>query len=140
MVMKGSDQGQVWAKVDNILSEWNVTSNTRALGAIYTELGNRFQRRASKLKFQSNQVGMIVTVDNNVLGMEYFGDLMGFSRDARRILMNSYIPEAKEDISGHIDRKTVIESINRFVTDLQRGSRECDVLKYDGQIIYACAV
>ncbi len=140
MVMRGADQGQVWAKVDKILSEWDVSSSTRALGAMYTELGNRFQRRASKLTFQSDQVGMIVTVDNNVLGMEYFGDLMGFSRDAPKILMNSYIPEAKEEVREQMDRKSVIESINVFVAELQNGSRNCDILRRDSEILYACAV
>ncbi len=140
LVLDGADQSRVWAKVDEMLSRWEIRSNTRALGAIYDELGSRFRRRSSRIKFSDDQVGMIVTVDGKVRGMEYFGDLMGFSRDAPGLLMNSYIPEANEDGSGHLSHEHVEKSLQQFYEELKSGKKHCDFVKYDNEILYACAV
>jgi hypothetical protein len=140
LVLSGADQNEVWVKVSATLNRWNVRSNTKALGSIYEELTSRFQKRASKFKFHQHQVGMLVTVDGVVRGAEYFGDRMAFSRDAPGILSNSYIPEAREDVSGHMAVSDVQESISEFLGDLKSGKRYCDLVRQKDDVVYACAV
>jgi hypothetical protein len=83
---------------------------------------------------------MIVTIDGVVCGMEYFGDRMMFSRDAKGILANSYVPEARMDTSGHMSREVIDSAIEEFIQELYDGKRRTDVVHHNDRLVYACAV
>ncbi|MGY5877136.1 MAG: DUF6569 family protein [Candidatus Thorarchaeota archaeon] len=139
-VLRGAGQDQVWSTVAKILNNWGVNSQTNALGAIYQKLGNQFERRASKFKLLDNQVGMIITIDDKVRGLELFGDRMAFSRDAMSILKNAYVPEILSQREGHMDRQDIESSVEVFRSEITQGSRAMESLHHDGRFIYACAV
>ena len=140
MVLSGANQRQVWQKVQSILSQWKVASQTNALGAMYEILKGEFQRRVMDFRLVDNQAGMIVTIDGVVRGLEFFGDRMLFSRDAKGILANSYVPEAKMNVSGHMSREVIDSAIEEFIHEMHHGKKSTDVLHYNDKLVYACAV
>ena len=140
MVLSNASQRQVWQKVQEVLSHWEVSSQTKALGAMYEFLKGEFQRRVLGFKFAADQAGMIVTVDGTVLGLEYFGDRMMFSRDAKGILANSYVPEARTDTSGHMVKNQIDDAIEEFVQDLRHRRKHADIVHHSNRLVYACAV
>ena len=83
---------------------------------------------------------MIVTIDGSVAGMEYFGDQMCFSRDWKSILGNSYVPDAGLDYDGNMTPDSVQTSIHRFRDELLSQRRNSEVVRHNGEIVYACAV
>jgi hypothetical protein len=139
-VMNGAGQQQVWSRVNEILSYWGVSSNTRALSAIYKHLGRQFERRAMKFSLWDDQVGMIVVINDKVAGMEYFGDKMSFSREGYGILQRSYVPDAFQEESGHLPEEDVVESVENFLDELRNNRRAAEVVQYNNQVVYAHAV
>jgi hypothetical protein len=140
LVLSNASQSQVWQKVQDVLSLWGISSQTNALGAMYETLKGEFQRRAMDFRLVENQSGMIVTIDGVVRGLEFFGDRMMFSRDVKGILANSYAPEAKMDISGHMSQNVVNGAIEDFLQELHHGKRNIDIVHYNDRLVYACAV
>jgi hypothetical protein len=82
---------------------------------MYELLKGEFQHRVLDFKLVKNQTGLIVTIDGVVRGLEYFGDRMMLSRDAKGILANSNVPKAQMDSSGHMPKNVIDDATEDFV-------------------------
>ena len=139
-VLGGANQQQVWGTVQNFLGQFGVSSNTSALGAIYEMFHWNFEQRASRFKWLDDQVGMIITIDGKVSGVEFFGDKMSFSRERLSLLTDSYIPDAYPDTGENMTREDVVVSIEDFLEELAGGQRNAEVVKLQAELVYASAV
>ncbi len=139
-ILEGASQQDVWDRVQAMLGRAGVQSSTNALGAVYQALQYDFQWKADKFKIVDGQVGMVVTINGEVAGCEYFGDQMCFSRDWKSILGNSYVPEVQENYEENISMKAVQSGVPQFLGELASGGRAAEVVQYNGEVVYACAV
>jgi hypothetical protein len=139
-ILQGQDQQYVWNMVQQILSVWGVSSGTSALGELYAFHGYEFERYVSRFKWSDDEIGMIVSVDGKVQGVEIFGDKMGLRRDYAAILKESYAPVALRRPDREMTYQDVNEGISEFLSDLDSGSRHAQVVNHDGNLAYACAV
>jgi hypothetical protein len=140
-ILEGRDQGYVWSEVQRILASWGVHSGTSALGELYVNHGFAFENLASKFDWSDDEVGMIVTIDGKVHGIEIFGDKMGLRRDYASILKESYAPIALQTAGGQsMSYEDVHDAINGFFSELHTGSRHAQVVNHKGSLAYACAV
>lgn len=139
-ILSGASQGQVWGHVEELLGAWGISSQTRALGAIYETFRGQFNMRASKFARWDRQVGMIVTIDDSVKGVELFGDAMSFGRDYMNLLADAYVPNALQRTEGALSVSSVRGAISSFFEDLQRGERCIEIVKHHGKLAYASAV
>jgi len=139
-ILEGQNQQHVWNMVQQILSAWGVRSGTSALGELYSVHGYEFERYVSRFQWSDDEVGMIVSVDGKVKGVEIFGDKMGLRRDFAAILKESYAPVALRTSGREITYQGVNEGISEFLSDLNSGRRHTQVVKHGGNLAYACAV
>ena len=139
-ILEGRNQQAVWSMVQQILSAWGVHSGTSALGELYAHHGYEFERYVSRFNWSDDEIGMIVTVDGNVQGVEIFGDKMGLRRDYAAILKESYAPVALRKAGGEITYQDVNEGISKFLSELNSGQRFAQVVNHGGNLAYACAV
>ncbi|MFW9954337.1 MAG: ARPP-1 family domain-containing protein [Candidatus Thorarchaeota archaeon] len=140
LILKNADQNQVWQHVAKMLNMWSVSSGTSALGELYRQLRGTFSMRAAKFGRWDNQVGMIVTVDERVRGVEIFGDVMSFGRDSVGILRDSYIPDAIQLREGNMPMSVIRQSIDRLKLELERGDRIVEIVKHENELVYASAI
>ena len=140
-ILEGRDQSYVWSEVQRILSSWGVHSGTSALGELYVNHGFEFEKLASRFDWSDDEVGMIVTIDGKVQGIEIFGDKMGHRRDYASILKESYAPIALQTAGGgNLSYEDVHEGINDFLSGLHAGRRHAQIVNHGGNLAYACAV
>ncbi len=139
-ILSGAAQDQVWHHVAEILALWDVSSETRALGAIYEALRGQFNMRAARFGRWDKQVGMIVTVDDSVIGAEMFGDITSFGRDYVNILSDAYMPNALQTNEGTLSASSVRKAISTFFEDLERNTRCVEIVRHNGNLAYASAV
>jgi hypothetical protein len=139
-ILEGRNQQHVWSMVQQILSAWGVRSGTNALGELYVHYGHEFERYVSRFKWSDDEVGMIVSVDSKVQGVEIFGDKMGLRRDYAAILKESYSPVALHSRGRESTYQDVNEGISQFISDLKSGHRFAQVVNHGGNLAYACAV
>ncbi len=140
LILNGANQNQVWGHVAELLNTWKVTSGTNALGAIYDSLRGQFSMRAARFGRWDKQVGMIVTVDCRVAGVELFGDVMSFGKDGMNVLADAYVPNALQQEEGCLSAPDVQRSIASLMDDLKAGSRCVEVVRHSGKLVYAHAV
>ena len=139
-ILEGRNQQYVWSMVQQILSAWGVSSGTSALGELYSYHGHEFERYISRFNWSDDEVGMIVSVDSVVQGVEIFGDKMGLRRDYASILKESYAPVALRTAGREITHVEVNEGISSFLSELNSGRRQAQVVNHGGNLAYACAV
>jgi hypothetical protein len=139
-ILEGRNQQYVWSMVQQILSAWGVRSGTSALGELYAHHGHEFERYVSRFSWSDDDVGMIVTVDGKVHGVEIFGDKMGLRRDYNSILKESYAPVALRNTCGEMTYQDVNEGISSFLSELNSGQRHAQVVTHGGNLAYACSV
>ena len=140
-ILQGRDQSYVWSEVQRILSSWGVQSGTSALCELYVNHGFEFEKLATRFDWSDDEVGMIVTIDGKVHGVEIFGDKMGLRRDYASILKESYAPIALQTAGeGAMAYEDVHNGINEFLSDLHEGRRHAQLVNHNGNFAYACAV
>ncbi|MFW9792974.1 MAG: ARPP-1 family domain-containing protein [Candidatus Thorarchaeota archaeon] len=140
-ILEGHNQQYVWSEVQRILGSWGVRSGTSALGELYLNHGFEFERVASRFKWSDDEVGLIVTIDGKVHGVEIFGDKMGLRRDYLSILKECYAPIALRTAgSGSMSYEDVNEGINTFFSELHSGTCQAQLVKHGGNLAYACAI
>ena len=139
-ILEGKNQQQVWSMVQQILSAWGVHSGTSALGELYAYHGHEFERYISRFNWSDDEVGMIVSVDGKVQGVEIFGDKMGLRRDYASILKESYAPVALRTAGRELSYQDVNEGISQFLNELNSDRRNAQVVNHEGNLAYACAV
>jgi hypothetical protein len=140
-ILEGRDQSYVWSEVQRILGSWGVQSGTSALGELYVNHGFEFEKLATRFDWSDDDVGMIITIDGRVHGVEIFGDKMGLRRDYASILKECYAPIALQTAGGgNMSYEDVHEAINEFYSDLHAGKRYAQRVDYNGNLAYACAV
>jgi hypothetical protein len=139
-ILESRNQQQVWSMVQQILSSWGVSSGTNALGELYVHYGHEFERHVSRFNWDDDEVGMIVTINGKVYGVEIFGDKMGLRRDYVAILKESYAPLALRNTGLEMTYQDVNDGINSFLSELNSGQRHAQVVKHDSNLAYACAV
>ncbi|MFX1561598.1 MAG: ARPP-1 family domain-containing protein [Promethearchaeota archaeon] len=139
-ILEGNNQQYVWNMVQKILSDWGVRSGTSALGELYAHHGHEFERCVSRFKWSDDEIGMIVTVNGDVQGVEIFGDKMGLRRDYAAILKESYAPVALRNSNIEMTYQDVNNGITSFLSELNSGRRSAQVVKHNGNLAYACAV
>jgi len=139
-ILEGRNQQHVWMMVQQILTAWGVRSGTSALGELYAHHGYEFERHVNRFKWSDDEVGMIVTMNGVVQGVEIFGDKMGLRRDFAAILKESYAPEALRKTGVEMTYQNVNDGISSFLSELNSGRRSAQVVKHDGNLAYACAV
>jgi len=95
----------------------------------------------TRFDWSDDEIGMIVTIDGRVRGVEIFGDKMGLRRDYTSILKESYAPIALLSAgSGSMSYDEVHAGINDFLSDLHTGKRHAHLVNHKGNLAYACAV
>ncbi|MFW9927103.1 MAG: ARPP-1 family domain-containing protein, partial [Candidatus Thorarchaeota archaeon] len=140
-ILEGRNQQYVWSQVQRILSSWGVHSGTSALGELYVNHGFEFEKLATRFNWSDDEVGMIVTIDGQVQGVEIFGDKMGFRRDYVSILKECYAPIALQTATGiPTTYEKVNEGITTFLEELHSGHRRAELVHHNRKIAYACAV
>ncbi len=139
-IMEGQNQHHVWSMVQQILSSWGVRSSTSALGELYVHHGFEFERYISRFNWSDDEIGLIVTINGSVQGVEIFGDKMGLRRDYMAILKESYAPVALRSIGREMTYLHVSEGISDFLSELESGQRRVQVVEYDSKFAYACVV
>ncbi len=140
-ILEGRNQQYVWSEVQRILSSRGVHSGTNALGELYVNHGFEFEKLATRFDWSDDEIGMIVTIDGRVRGVEVFGDKMGLRRDYTSILKESYAPIALLSAgSGSMSYDEVHAGINDFLSDLHTGKRHAHQVNHKGNLAYACAV
>ncbi len=140
-ILEGRDQQYVWSEVQRVLNSWGVHSGTNALGELYVNHGFEFERLASRFCWSDDDVGMIVTIDGKVQGVEFFGDKMGLRRDYASILKESYAPIALQTAGEKsMFYEDVHEGINKFLSDLHSGKLHAQIVRHNDKLAYACAV
>ncbi len=139
-ILEGRNQQHVWSMVQQILSSWGVRSGTSALGELYAHFGHEFERFVSRFKWSDDDIGMIVTVDGKVLGVEIFGDKMGLRRDYTAILKESYAPLALRGTVREMTYQDINNGISDFLSELHSGQRHAQIVNHEGSLVYACAV
>jgi hypothetical protein len=139
-ILEGRNQQEVWNMVQQVLAAWGVRSGTSALGELYVHYGHEFERYVSRFNWTDDDVGMIVTIDGKVHGVEIFGDKMGLRRDFTSILKESYAPLALPNTGSEMTYQDVNDGINTFLSELNSGQRNAQYVKHNGNLAYACAV
>ncbi len=139
-ILEGKNQKQVWSMVQKILAAWGVRSGTSALGELYVYHGHEFERYINRFKWTDDEIGMIITVNGEVQGVEIFGDKMGLRRDYISILKESYAPIALRNAMREMTYQDVNNGITRFLSELNLDQKHAQVVKHEGNIAYACAV
>ncbi len=139
-ILNGANQNQVWGHVAELLSMWDISSTTGALGAVYDALRGQFNMRASKFGRWNKQIGMIVTIDGRVKGVEIFGDVMSFGRESMNILSDAYVPNAIQKSEGALTAISVRKAIDSLFEELQTNSRCVEIVKHHGKLAYASAI
>ncbi|MFW9835149.1 MAG: ARPP-1 family domain-containing protein [Candidatus Thorarchaeota archaeon] len=139
-ILEGRNQQYVWSMVQQILSVWGVSSGTNALGELYVYHGHEFERYVNRFKWSDDEIGMIVSIDGKVQGVEIFGDKMGLRRDYAAILKESYAPIALRSQDREMTYQDINEGISQFLSELNSGHRYAQVVNHGGNLAYACAV
>ncbi len=139
-IMEGQNQHNVWSMVQQILSSWGVQSGTSALGELYVHHGFEFERYVSRFNWSDDEIGMIVTINGSVQGVEVFGDKMGLRRDYTAILKESYAPIALRSMRREMTYQHVNEGISEFLSELESGQRHVQVVDHESKFAYACVV
>ena len=139
-ILEGRNQQHVWTMVQQILSAWGVRSGTSALGELYSFHGHEFERYVSRFNWSDDEVGMIVSINGEVHGVEIFGDKMGLRRDYSAILKESYAPLALRDSGREMTYQEINKGICSFLSELNSGQRKAQVVQHEGNLAYACAV
>jgi hypothetical protein len=139
-ILEGRNQQHVWSMVQQILSAWGIRSGTSALGELYVYYGHEFERYVNRFNWSDDEIGMIVTIDSQVQGVEIFGDKMGLRRDYTAILKESYAPLSLRNKVSEMTYQDVNDGISSFLSELNSGQRYAQVVKLDGNLAYACAV
>ncbi|MFW9933400.1 MAG: ARPP-1 family domain-containing protein [Candidatus Thorarchaeota archaeon] len=140
LILSGADQNQVWGHVAELLSLWGISSQTGALGAIYESFRGQFSMRAARFGRWDKQIGMIVTIDNVVMGVEMFGDIMSFGRDSMSLLTDAYVPNAMQRTEGTLTVSHVRKAVTDFLEDLQSDARCVEIVEHKGKLAYASAI
>ena len=94
----------------------------------------------SRFKWSDDEVGLIVTVNGVVQGVEIFRDKMGLRRDYGAILKERYAPRAIRNAGGEMTYQDVNNGISSFLSELNSGMRQAQVVNHGGNLAYACAV
>jgi len=88
-----SDQGEIWAKVDELHCALDVPSKTAAMGDVYEAKGGDLEGYLKSFRLVEGQKGILVSVDGRPAGMDFVSRESAFSTLFPK-LIKSYAMEA----------------------------------------------
>jgi len=94
-----SDQGQVWAGIEQKLGKMRARSPSSAMAAMYQQHRTPVEDYVKAFSSQPHQVGAVFAIGSKVKGIEFFDTPSTYSRLSPKIL-RSYAIDAME-LSGH---------------------------------------
>lgn len=114
-----SHQGLVWEAVDRQSATHDVYSETVALDDIQEEVEERISEQLDRIEPQPNQVGVICTVGDEVVGMDVFDRASTLSRYLRAIVAGHALDSVNESAGGD-----PIASIESFLAEVDACIRD----------------
>lgn len=91
-----SDQGEVWADIDEKMARMQVCSRTAAMGEIYEQSAARLEDYERAFAPLPGQVGVVVAINGRVRGLEFFDHPATFARLLPK-LVGSYALDALDE-------------------------------------------
>lgn len=88
-----SNQSRVWEEIDKIHENFNIDSDTQALRDMYLNKKSDFLAYQKHFPLQDNQIGSIIIINNEVIGIEFFYNYSLYKYYHNQII-ESYIPDA----------------------------------------------
>ncbi len=119
-----ADQGEVWDRVHNLISNHDAYSETSALEDVYIRKENELKKFLDKFELLEEQNGIFVFMNNKIAGIEYISNPDIFEEYFPKII-KSYAIHAIMN-KARTKECDFIKSTQEFVD----GFKECDVKKY----------
>jgi hypothetical protein len=119
---RGSDQGLVWEAVSRQSLVHDVHSDTAALNDVQEEVEDRISGQLEGIEPQPNQVGVICTIGDEVVGLDVFDRASSLSQYLRAIVAGHALDDVTE--SRGADAMAAVE---RFLAQVD--ASDCDTGK-----------
>ena len=110
---RGSDQGLVWDEVSRQSLTHDVHSGTAALDDVQEEVEGRISEQLAGIEPQFNQVGVICTVGDDVVGLDVFDRASALSQYLRAIVAGHALDDLAESGGGD-----PVAAIERFLAQV----------------------
>ena len=94
-----SDQGRVWEEVNRQSMAHNVYSETSALDDVQKEMEDRIADQLDQIKPLPNQIGVVCTIGEQVVGLDLFDKTSTLDKYLRGIIAGHAL-DAPSPISG----------------------------------------
>ena len=117
-----SDQGRIWASVEDKLESLNATSGTSAMYDAYESANERIRKYAEGVRAEHRQVGAVFAIDGQVAGVELFDTDATFAKFLTK-LTESYALDAIET-AGREARPADEAAAKAFLDRLAKGKAE----------------
>ncbi len=114
-----SNQGQVWEEVNRQSLAHDVYSSTAALDDVQEEVEERISEQLEGIEPQPNQVGVVCTVGDEVVGLDVFDRPSALSQYLRAIVAGHALDDATESGDGD-----PMVAIKRFLAQVE--ASHCD--------------
>jgi hypothetical protein len=114
-----SDQGMVWAGVSGYETAHGAVSDTSALDDVQEKVEERIAPDLDRLVPERNQVGLVCTIGDDVVGMDLFDHAATLAKYLRSIVAGHAL-----DATSTKESVDPIGAIERFLTQVDVATRE----------------
>jgi hypothetical protein len=101
-------QGEIWESIEKKHAAFATSSDTRSLYDAYDEVEKTLSESGEKFKLLPKQVGMIIVINGEVAGMDYYG-MHDFLKSNWNKLLEGYALDAFEEIAKESAKICTIE-------------------------------
>ncbi len=153
--MYRSNQGAVWNHVSNMFFKMGTYSSTESYEDLFVKSGDEIKERLKDIKPIDGQVGSVVVINGEVVGVDMFDKPETWAKLSEKILgsymLTWFVSNEKLDISGQIKDKVEaflksIDKVKRSVNKspvgigehhfISEGNLEGFALVKDGKVIH----
>lgn len=117
-----SPQSEIWSEIEGKHFSFATRSSTRTMHDVYDKIDKNLEKFGKTFKVLPGQVGIIVVIDGEIAGMDYYG-LHKFLKSNWKKILEGYILDAVEALArGEAKPCKVDEAIKKaqeFVTELK---------------------
>jgi len=127
--MYRSNQGAVWNHVSNMLFEMGTFSSTESYEDLFVKSGGEIREKIKDIKPVDGQIGMVVVINGEVVGVEMFDKPETWVKLSEKILgsymLTWFVSNKKSDISEQIKDK--VEAFLKSIDEVERSVNKSPV-------------
>ena len=140
-----SNQSRVWNSVSELLNTTEVISPSSAMSDAFESSRDRMEDYLKSFKYQENQTGFVIAINNKIIGFEYISDPKIFSVYFEKLL-RGYIIDAldakrtKKDILKEEHCRKYIQGLKEASQSFDKAIGVGDSFRYTGNEFIAAAL